>query len=314
MPFVFGLAVYWWLFMCVYVCGHMRWAIRCARRAPQPFRRDGSAAPRPLLELVVIRPRARVSHYGLWEGSENEPDTLQGRLGREHEDDRRNLQPVGRTTDVGAQDHLRLQERREDRDRGWRRDRRALARHEAASHRLGSVGRRMSATEPSVPTIAPDEVLPQSSRCWKNWSLPNLKALVKYLDQGVYIDRTSLESLAMRTRLLMLVEAGTDQPTVGDSGCDRVQEMGKLSLSDALRSQYLDNGSRYKVFQGAVFDCFIDWYRFGMFVIEPQPSGVSRCRWVSLRRRRSTRRSSRTTGAHGIIAASRRTSLSTGRF
>lgn len=39
-------------------------------------------------------------------------------------------------------------------------------------------------------------------------------------------------------------------------------------LFDSLRNQYLDNGSRYRIFQGAVLEGFIDWSRFGMFRIE----------------------------------------------
>ena len=61
----------------------------------------------------------------------------------------------------------------------------------------------------------------------ENWSVPNLKALVKYMDQECYIDRPSLESLASKAQLHMLIEAGTDQIVAGDTGTDRVTELRK---------------------------------------------------------------------------------------
>lgn len=117
-----------------------------------------------------------------------------------------------------------------------------------------------SRTRPVI-TITPDATIPLSAKAWKNWSRDNLRDLVLYCDVDNSLDWESLRSITSKPQLLMLLEHGTDILCSGETGADRITELRKKVLYDAVRAQYVSKGKRWHILKNVSFDGFVDWQR-----------------------------------------------------
>lgn len=101
-----------------------------------------------------------------------------------------------------------------------------------------------------------------------------MRDLVLYCDSSHDIEWESLKTISSKPQLLMLLENGTDILCTGETGADRVTELNKKLLYDAVKSQYIAKGQRWSALRNISFDGFIDWGRF--FGVESR-HGLPKC-------------------------------------